>query len=74
MSQVSTADIRITKGIRYASAGRFDAPTLLPYKQGDELGEFGPICPQIPGMLEQLLGQDVSKMDEDCLYLNVFSS
>ncbi len=74
MSQVSTADIRVTKGIRYASAGRFEAPTLLPYNQGDELGEFGPICPQIPGMLEQLLGQDVSKMDQDCLYLNVFSS
>lgn len=73
MSQVSTAVIRVTKGIRYASAGRFEAPTLLPYKQGDELGEFGPICPQVPGMLEQLLGQDVSQMDEDCLYLNVFS-
>lgn len=73
MSHTTESEIRVTKGIRYASAGRFEPPILLPYTKGDELGEYGPTSPQVPGMLEQLLGQDASQMNEDCLYLNVFS-
>jgi para-nitrobenzyl esterase len=35
--------------------------------------KFGPICPQVPGMLESMLGFDGSNMSEDCLNLNVFT-
>jgi para-nitrobenzyl esterase len=35
--------------------------------------KFGPICPQVPGMLEAMLGFDGSNMSEDCLNLNIFT-
>lgn len=60
-------------GIRYATAERFSAPVLVPWSSGQELGHAGPMAPQVAGMLEQLLGMDVSAMSEDCLYLNVFA-
>jgi len=73
MGSVDTSAIRSTRGIRYATAGRFSAPERVPYTPGDELGVSGPMAPQVPGMLEQLLGSDVSNMSEDCLFLDVFS-
>lgn len=63
--------IRSTLGIRYARADRFGPPILESYAPGDELGEPGPMAPQVPGMLEQLLGVTESHMSEDCLYLDV---
>ena len=65
--------VRATRGIRYATAERFAAPVLQPYTPGQETGESGPMSPQTPGMLEQLLGMDVSHMSEDCLWLDVFA-
>lgn len=62
-----------TLGIRYATAGRFEAPVPVPYDPTGQPGDtHGPLSPQVPGMLEQLLGVDAGSMDEDCLYLNVF--
>lgn len=70
---MASSTVSVTKGIRYASAERFSAPVLNPYVQGDELGVSGPISPQVPGMLEQMLGQDMSQSSEDCLYLDVYA-
>ncbi|MEY4360891.1 MAG: hypothetical protein RL391_197, partial [Actinomycetota bacterium] len=33
----------------------------------------GPMSPQVPGMLEQMLGMDLDHMGEDCLFLDVFA-
>ena len=65
--------IKTTRGIRFANAGRFAAPELLPHVPGSELGTSGSISPQVPGMLEQMLGTDASQMSEDCLFLDVFA-
>ena len=73
MTSTPTHDVRATRGIRYAAAERFAAPTLIPYSPGDELGVSGSLSPQVPGMMEQMLGQDVSQMSEDCLFLDVFA-
>lgn len=73
MTTPTTLDVRATRGIRYATAERFSAPNLLPYAPGDELGVSGSLCPQVPGMMEQMLGQDISQMNEDCLFLDVFA-
>ena len=73
MTDTAVPGIRAVRGIRYASAERFAAPSLLPYAPGDELGRSGPISPQVPGMLEQMLGTDASDMSEDCLFLDVFA-
>lgn len=73
MSSTSDIAIRSTLGIRYATAERFREPVLVPYSRGDERGVSGPMSPQVPGMLEQLLGSDVTDISEDCLYLDVFA-
>ena len=70
---MSTMTVRSTRGIRYATAARFEAPELVPYSPGDELGVAGPMCPQVPGMLEQMLGVTSNQLSEDCLYLDVFA-
>ena len=73
MTTEATSAVRVTRGIRFATAGRFEAPTPVPYSPGDELGVSGPMAPQVPGMLEQLLGSDVANISEDCLFLDVFA-
>ena len=70
---MTSTKVRVTRGIRYASAERFAPPTLLQYRAGDELGQAGPMSPQVPGMLEQMLGMDLDHMGEDCLFLDVFA-
>lgn len=65
--------ITVTRGIRYGRAERFAAPVLLSYRAGSELGTSGSISPQVPGMLEQMLGTDISQMSEDCLFLDVYA-
>ena len=61
-------------GIRFAHAERLMPPRDIT-AWDDELDatKFGPICPQVPGMLEAMLGFDGSNMSEDCLILNVFT-
>ncbi|MFM7509029.1 MAG: carboxylesterase/lipase family protein [Actinomycetota bacterium] len=36
--------------------------------------EFGPICPQNPSMMDALFGGETETWDEDCLYLNVWTT
>ena len=62
-------------GIRYAAAKRFDAPVDTDsWTSTYEATKFGSISPQVPGMLETMLGFNPADMDEDCLFLNVYAS
>ena len=62
-------------GIRFAHADRLMPPRDVTSWDGElDATKFGPICPQVPGMLESMLGFDGSNMSEDCLNLNVFTS
>ncbi len=59
-------------GIRYARAARGGVPVPEPHAGPQpEATAHGPICPQIPGVLEQGMGLN-NAMDEDCLFLSVF--
>jgi len=60
------------RGISYARAERFALPVDVPFNGKIDAREFGPICYQTPGFLEQALGLDSSSMSEDCLSLNIF--
>jgi para-nitrobenzyl esterase len=61
-------------GIRYATAQRHRAPEdIAPSVETIDATQFGPLCPQIPGALEIILGADTSNISEDCLHLNVFT-
>jgi para-nitrobenzyl esterase len=61
-------------GIRFAHADRLMPPHDITTWDGElDATTFGPICPQVPGMLESMLGFDGSNMAEDCLNLNVFT-
>jgi len=61
-------------GIRFAHADRLMPPRDITAWDGElDATKFGPICPQVPGMLEAMLGFDGSNMSEDCLNLNVFT-
>ncbi|MEN9747265.1 MAG: hypothetical protein RL729_1737, partial [Actinomycetota bacterium] len=61
-------------GIRFAHADRLMPPRDITSWDGElDATKFGPICPQVPGMLESMLGFDGSNMSEDCLSLNVFT-
>lgn len=69
-----TSDVRSHRGIRFATAARFEPPVLVPFDaETGVAGASGPVCPQVPGMLERLLGVEASSMDEDCLFLDVFA-
>jgi para-nitrobenzyl esterase len=61
-------------GIPFATSKRFQPPVDIDTWQVElDATERGPISPQVPGMLELMLGFDASMMNEDCLNLNVFS-
>ena len=69
-----STNVTVHRGIRFATAARFEPPVMVPYHPGGQPGTVpGPTCPQVPGMLERLLGIEASSMDEDCLHLNVFA-
>lgn len=67
-------EIKVHKGIRFATADRFGAPRAF---DGDldalDVGTYGAQCPQLIGMMEQMLGQSSLPSDEDCFFLNVFT-
>ncbi|MFM8858196.1 MAG: carboxylesterase family protein, partial [Actinomycetota bacterium] len=70
----ASADINRYYGIRFARAARFEAPVREPFAGVPAAeGVAGPMAPQVPGMLEQMLGAAEMVMDEDCLFLNVFT-
>ena len=57
-------DVRTFKGIRYATAKRFEAPAPSADNR-TALGDFGPACPQ--------RGDRYAPQSEDCLFLNVWT-
>lgn len=61
------------RGIRYATGARYEHPVDVALQGSVSALEYGPICPQVPGFLEQTLGLDASSMDEDCFFLNVYT-
>ncbi len=68
------SEIQIFKGLRYATAERFVAPTAHDGVLDDlETGAYGPQCLQVVGMMEQMLGQGSLPSSEDCHFLNVFT-
>jgi para-nitrobenzyl esterase len=61
-------------GIRYATAERFMPPQdALTWDGIMQAATYGPLAPQTPGMLEQMLGLSIDDMNEDCHFLNVFA-
>lgn len=61
-------------GIPFADSSRFRDPVDIASWDGEiDATVRGPISPQVPGMLEMMLGFDASSMSENCLNLNVFS-
>jgi para-nitrobenzyl esterase len=72
-----TEGVQVFRGIPYAKppvgALRFRAPEpARPWSGVRSALEFGPSAPQQPTPLA-LPGMDVGAMDEDCLYLNVYT-
>ena len=64
----------IFKGLRFANAGRFEQPVDVDHDlDRADTGLYGPQCPQVIGMMEQMLGQGSLPSDEDCFFLNVFT-
>jgi para-nitrobenzyl esterase len=65
--------VRRYPGIRYARAARFEPPVREAFDNPVEGGAFGPAAPQLPAS-ESVPG-DVTPahMDEDCLFLNVWT-
>ena len=66
------------RGIPFAApptgANRFRPPQEVEAWTGArDATEFGPIAPQLPSPLEQILGSRELEMSEDCLYLNVWT-
>ncbi len=75
---VSSSDgqVQVFKGIPYAAPPvgnlRWRAPEPAPpWKGVREATEFGAACPQ--GERTQLFGERVTKISEDCLYLNIWA-
>jgi para-nitrobenzyl esterase len=62
-------------GIPYAVAARFQHPQPAPAWEGErDATAYGPIPPQVPMIIEQMLGSADIEQDEDaCLSLNVFA-
>ena len=68
----SGSGVNVFKGIRFASAERFQPPTVVTSWSGTyEANTVGPECPQIDSQLRTLLNADNSGQSEDCLFLNI---
>lgn len=64
--------VRIVRGIRYATANRFQDSQLNDRVDQYE-GTHAPTAPQLPGTVEKLLNIPAQPMSEDCLFLNIFA-
>lgn len=64
---VETSGVQAWRGIRYARAERFRAPTPFTYgSEAHRADGFGPVAPQSGGAY--------GPQSEDCLYLNIWSA
>ena len=61
-------------GIQFATATRFEKPIdIISYTHDVEAKAFGPQSPQAPGFMEEILDTKSIPVDENCLYLNIWS-
>ena len=61
-------------GIQFATAGRFEDPVdILKYVDVVDALAFGSQSPQAPGFMEEILGTKSIPVDENCLYLNIWT-
>ena len=61
-------------GIQFATANRFEKPIdIISYTHDVEAKAFGPQSPQAPGFMEEILDTKSIPVDENCLYLNIWS-
>ncbi|WP_221029339.1 carboxylesterase/lipase family protein [Actomonas aquatica] len=75
---VSQDHLTVYKGIPYAAPPvgelRWKAPQpVVPWEGVLEADDFGPSAPQIPFPSTSSMNNDVGRMAEDCLYLNVWT-
>lgn len=61
-------------GIQFATAERFEEPQdILKYPKLVDALNFGPQSPQVPGFMEEILNTKMIAVDENCLYLNIWT-
>ena len=61
-------------GIQFATANRFEEPVdVIRYAHDVEAKVFGPQSPQVPGFMEEILDTKSLPIDENCLYLNIWT-
>jgi para-nitrobenzyl esterase len=67
-------DVVVLRGVRYARAPRFGppAPVSAWLEPRDATGP-GAQAPQLPSILDRMLGPSSLPQDEDCLFLNVWA-
>lgn len=71
---VARDGIHVFTGIPFARAARFGPPNPVTAWDGElEATVTRAQCPQLPGLLERLLGGTSIPMDEQCLHLDVFT-
>ncbi|CAB4891005.1 unannotated protein [freshwater metagenome] len=64
----------VFKGIRFATSSRFGQPQLVTGWDGElDATTFRAQCHQTPGMMERTFGGSSLAMDEDCLFLNIYT-
>ena len=62
------------RGIQFATAERFEVPVdILRYDDVVDALAFGPQSPQAPGFMEEILDTKSIPVDENCLYLNIWT-
>ena len=61
-------------GIQFATANRFEEPVdVFSYANEVSAKVFGPQSPQVPGFMEEILDTKSLPIDENCLFLNIWT-
>jgi len=61
-------------GIQFATASRFEKPVdVISYTHEVNAKAFGPQSPQVPGFMEEILDTKSIPIDENCLFLNIWT-
>jgi para-nitrobenzyl esterase len=66
-------DLQAFLGIRYATAGRFEAPVVAAFDPDAPTDRFGPAAPQVADVVANVPGAPITDMSEDCLSLNIWT-
>ena len=67
-------EVVVLRGVRYAAAPRFAPPVPVPpWTEPLEATSPGAQAPQLPSILDHLVGPNPPPIAEDCLFLNVWA-